>query len=84
MVTYAMPPLNYHLEFIGMLAHIVSHHKEGSLNIISIQNIKYPRCCLRDRAIIKGEIHGPFCSIHPPACTRVQLADELWRLLNKH
>ncbi len=84
MVAYAMTALYYHLILIRMLAYIVTHHKKSGFNLVFIQNIEHPRGNLRNGTVIESEIYGPFRCIHPPACTRVHPADELWGLFNKH
>ena len=83
-VAYAVSTLHDHLVFIGMLTHIVAHHEEGGLDAVLVQYIKYPRRNLGYGAVVKGKVYGLFCRIHPPACTWVQPADELWWLLNEH
>ena len=37
-IPYAMSMFNDHIELIGMLTHIVPHHKKGGLDVILIQN----------------------------------------------
>ena len=36
MISQTMSPFYNHLEFLGMLAHIVAHQKEGSLDIVLV------------------------------------------------
>ena len=84
MVTYTVTTLNNHLVLIWMLAYIVAYHKESSLDLVFVQHIKYPRRYLGDRTIVEGEIDSLLRCIHPPMCTGVQSADELWGLLNEH
>ena len=83
-VAYAVAALHDHLVLIGMLAHIVAHHEEGGLDVVLVQYIKHPRRHLGNRAVVESEVYGLFRRIHPPACTWVQPADELWGLLNEH
>ena len=72
------------LEQVRILACIVADHKECGTCAIAFQDIEDERCGLWDRTIVKSKVDRPFRCIHPPACTRVQLADESWGLLNKH
>lgn len=37
MVSDAVAAIYYHLEYIGMLAYIVSHHEEGGFDVMFIQ-----------------------------------------------
>ena len=57
-VAYAVATLDDHLELVGMLTHIVTHHEESGLDAVLVQHIKHPRGDLWDRAIIKGEVYG--------------------------
>ena len=83
-IAYAVASLDNHLVLVGVLAHIVAHHEEGGFDAVLVQHVEHPRGDLGDGAVVEGEVYGPLRWIHPPACTGIQLADELWGLLNEH
>ena len=82
-IAYVVPALDDHPVLVGVLAYIVAYHEEGGFNLVLVQHIEYPRGDLGYGAVVEGEVYGPLRCIHPPACTGVQSADELWGLLNE-
>ena len=66
-ITYAMTCL-YHLTVhLGMLAHIVAHHKEGGLDALVGKHLKDKRRSLGDWAVVEGEIYSLLVTVHSPS-----------------
>ena len=65
-VAYLMSALPDFLEQMRVFDGILAYHKEGGLSIEAVQGIQYKRCCLRDRAVIKSQVHRLLMLVHPP------------------
>lgn len=83
-VADAVPSFDYHPELFRMLAYIVSHHEEGCLDVIFVQQVQYPGSYLRDRAVIEGQVNGFYLLVHAPEGTGIKPAYDLRGLFYQH
>ena len=73
-----------HLKLLGVLADVVSHHKEGGFDAVVVEHVKHPRCDFGDGAIVEGEIDGSFVGVHAPEGMRIKPSEKLGGLFDNH
>ena len=83
-VAYCVAALVHFFDQFGVSFGILSHHEEGGLYAIAIQNVEHLRSNLRHRAIVECEI----CTLSPahldaPNGLRVEQAKSEWWLHHK-
>ena len=83
-VAYAMTGIDHHAKFVGEFMHIVAHHEEGRLHIVTVEHAQHPRGNLGDGPVVKGQVHRLFIGIYSPDCLRIQSSEKGWYLFYKH
>ena len=66
MVSHLMPFIEDTLVKVGILAHVVAHHKESSLDAMFFEYIKNERSGFGDWAVIESQVNCPFVTVHSP------------------
>ena len=83
-VAEAMAALAHHSELLGVLAHVVAHHEERSLDAVVVEDIEHPRRYLWYGAVVEGEVYGALLSIHTPKGLGIEPSEEYGGLLDDH
>lgn len=83
-VADGMAAVQYLMEYIGVLAHIVAYAEKGSLGVVVFQLFEHPGRHFRHGAVVEGEIKNGFFAGHFPGKGRKVLLDELGSLDQIH
>ena len=69
---------------LRVLAHVVAHHEECCLYAVLPEHVEDEWRCLRDGAVVEGQVDCLLVTVHPPVGFRIEPAEVDGGLLNNH
>ena len=67
-----------------IFTYIVAHHEECRLHTMLLQHVEDEGRCLRDGAVVEGQIDGLLSTVHSPIGFRIKPTEVDGGLLNNH